>query len=395
MAVDRIQELHIKAGVQSSLGIAHGKSAGHNGAVEALRCILVADKAVEEAMALVQQKVKDLQELCMQAKDSFLPTEVQQVEVDFVTEDLLCVQLLQRVELLIASLRRASDAKGQGPDSYTQVRENLADRRAKDLKLIVHTYFKTHQQYHELVRQRFERQLKFTYPDATEAEVQEALRSPSWSAAAISRRLEEGDDCPPLGQVINDVVKSDGNVALLAEGAASLKAMFLQFSQLVDVQGGTLTQIESHIQKTMQTTEETVEILHDAAERKRQIQSAQMRMRVAFICFFFIVLVVIWLWLNCPGLETARHYFHSVNSSKPMQHVHDFFSSQGGKQPSQLLQQASDSSHFGPETCLNRTDGKAVHSDSIVSNAAHKGLQALRHLRRSFHVSVESALATD
>lgn len=307
MAVDRLGDLRAVAGVtvkQVSFGVT--KPAEWD--AEGFRALLADEAAVLAALTSILTKVQHLKDAAAEATDAVLPSQVQQLASQFAADEQTCIRIIRRSKVLLATLRRGdlktlvSTKEETAGTALSDIRTNLADRYSRDFKEHVQVFFATRGSYHDEVCERSRRQLMFAYPDASDEEIQEALMSPTWATAAIARRVEEGDTCPHLEKVIKELVDKDGSVALLAESAAGLKAMFLQFAELVNEQDITLDAIESNIQNTMKKTEETIEILHDAYETKEQIEALRKRMLCCFTTFVLVLLIILWFWFKCPGL---------------------------------------------------------------------------------------------
>lgn len=228
------------------------------------------ERSVRAICADIRTRVAELQKIGVEIKEAVLPGKFQELRQQQEVTDMTCQQLVRQSKELLQDLGETEQdeqrSANYGFDNFmVKCRENAATYWKERVKVVVLEFFAVRGALNEDVRLQQRRRLRLAFPEADEETLQMALITPDVAARALARRLDVGEDVP-----LRTILTSADSVEerQIEEAAKNLKLIFLQFAELVDMQGETLNEIEANIDTTIEHIEEAKKQLEDARVTK-------------------------------------------------------------------------------------------------------------------------------
>jgi len=323
---------------------------------ECYKELLVDEGATVQACAEIEHHVINMEETIQLEKESILPSRIAQMSNRFDGQELVCQRMINRAKGMLDILKnrevevhcedapaeRSNCRKWLWPDQerlahnapmyMDPVRQSIAKARADEYRTLVLRFFQARSTNKSEVLRRTTRQLRFAFPDAEEAELDQVMECPDNAAVALSKRLEKGDKVTLVRFIEEAEADAEKqNQKKLEQGAKELKLMMLQFSELIDNQGEALNAIEANIKMVLEETTEAIAVLNDALEAKLADERQRRCVRMCGCCCLLMFAFLIWGWiasvieemehpgttfLKKTGLSKYTKYFSSRKSSK-------------------------------------------------------------------------------
>lgn len=267
---------------------------------EIFKEILEDEGATKQACIEVRQRVSNLDEIVKLEKEALLPSKLAQLASRFESQELVCQRMIRRAKEMLTTLRAEEQNADLDEDDVARVallpvRNSIAKARSIEFKGLVQGFFAARSTNREEMIQRANRQLRFAYPDALEEEITDIMEFPELAFVAISRRLEKGSEVS-LDGILGEMEGKKADTKKLEQGAKELKLMFLQFAELIDTQGESLTAIEANIKTVIEETTEALGVLLDAEEEKRAYQRKMLK-------WYLLCPLILLCFLNWCGLQ--------------------------------------------------------------------------------------------
>ncbi|ORZ40644.1 t-SNARE [Catenaria anguillulae PL171] len=139
-------------------------------------------------------------------------------------------------------------------------------------------------------KQRLQKQYLIVKPDATPEEVEKVV-SGEGGAAIFAQQIMPGAQYMEAKQALQDIQERHQDIVKIEKSILELQQLFIDMSVLVAQQGELLNQIDSHVTKAVEYTEQGVEEMKQA----NKIQKRS-RKRMCILIFCLVILAV------CVGL---------------------------------------------------------------------------------------------
>lgn len=271
----------------------------------------------------IRARVAELRRVGAEIKKSILPGRLQDLQQQLLNKDAACQRLVHQSKELLDTLGGgAPDGRhDDGLDAghfLQKVRDSAADYWREQVKAVILEFFEVRGTLRDEIRVQQRRRLRLGYPEADEEVLEMALASPELAAQALAARAD--GDHVPLRAVLASLDSMDDR--RIEEAAKSLKLIFLQFAELIDVQGETLEEIEGNIDSTI----EHVEKARVQLEQSRVLQSKNwrkaMKMKLCGCCVFLVLLVLFAPTLMTSVAEAAGHPIHIPHWEFPHEFPH-------------------------------------------------------------------------
>mmetsp|Transcript_61552 Transcript_61552/g.146853 ORF Transcript_61552/g.146853 Transcript_61552/m.146853 type:complete len:361 (+) Transcript_61552:178-1260(+) len=293
---NRLSELQAAANVDPS-AIMVSESAGSG--KTPLEKALAQDALIRTEFDGVREKQTQLKELVFKFRSEILPRQLQQLTVQFEGTEEVCQKQLSRCKGLLAGLR-PSDDDAAGP--VGQIRAQLEHRASNELMGLMRSYFEIHASFRDERRNRMQRQLHYAYPEATVADLKDAVEFPQVAERSLEMRLAGEAQGRSLNSVRKELDKNFGDTLKLEQGANEIKMMFFQVAELVDEQDEILDSIESSINQALEDTTEGAELLRkaqaakDAADRNACLRCAFLPWWVRLLLLAALIFFAPMIW---------------------------------------------------------------------------------------------------
>lgn len=269
-----------------------------------LRGLLDEDAAARDACARASRSIETLQQFSQQVQNEIMPRRLEKMVAQFDGAEEACQTLIRRFKELLGNFEQET------PSACTidRIRAQLYSSLAKEFTSLLDQYIAIRESHTHERLIRLNRQLHYAYPDATIQELERLLESPKLAEYAMSIRKDKPGI--PLAVVSMELQSKYSNLLRLEENSRELKAVFFEFSELVDTQGKLIDQIETNVQEVAENTTNAIQLLDSAhrAQLKRERELWSMRWRRAwFLTKVLIVITVIYLVVHpVEGLKVLH-----------------------------------------------------------------------------------------
>jgi len=266
----------------------------------AVKEILDDDRSVWKSIRQIQAHTGMMRELSIEVFHTVLPTELQKLQAQLDDEDRTCNTLIRRCKELLVDLEGSG---GEEVPVAQSMRQNLHRHATKAFRKQLQFYMTLRNDHRAAMAQQARRRLRLAFPEATADDLDTLLERPELASEALSRRVEGGWALQTLLE--EEKANENSDMARLAREAEELKALFVQFAELVNQQGEQLDAIEACIHHVVEETEVTVEVLHKAKAERKKLQRTQL----CGLAFFGVIIILFLWWLVSkfyPGAHAGK-----------------------------------------------------------------------------------------
>jgi len=349
------------------------------------------DGAMVQACEEVRRRVENMEEIVQLVREALLPSKLAQLANRFESQELLCQRMIRRAKELLITLR--GDDEDHDEDDIAAValqpvRQSIAQVRAKQFKALVQAFFVARSHNRTELVERGSRQLRFAYPEALPETLDEIMEFPELAFDAIALRLESGSEAT-LDVILGQTEGKKADTKKLEQGAKELKLMFLQFEQLIDVQGEQLTEVEENIQIAMEEVSEAIGILTDAETEKRAYE----RKKLKFFLVGGLLVFYFFIWPFCHGDKSSdwgivnvssrayRSAFHKILPDQYKRFYGDDESAASGAKTAETPKKEEEAAKTAeaPKKEEAKPEGEAKASLLELSHTWGQGLQGRQH----------------
>lgn len=159
--------------------------------------------------------------------------------------------------------------------SNARVRENMNTTMTKKFIDEMKIYQQAQQKYKTDIKNKVKRQVQVIKPDATDAEVDEVMKSEGGRDALYKQSILAGSVNDQIKTTYAKVAGKYQDVLTLEQSVAELHQMFLDFALLTEQQGELLDQIEFNVTQATDYIEEANVETHQAIEYQKSIRKKQ------------------------------------------------------------------------------------------------------------------------
>lgn len=255
---------------------------------ELFKEILEDETACIRACQEVQDVVDKMEKILELQGSALLPSKLAQLSSRMESQEIVCQRMIRRAKEALSYLKAEDqdDVDDAAVNALQPVRSSIAKARAIEFKNLVQAFFAARTRHREEISTRARRQLRFAYPDASEDDLNEIMEFPELAISAISRRIEKGSEAS-LDGILGEIDGKRADVKKLEQGAQEIKLLFLQFEELIDVQGENLDSVEANIKSTLGDTADALGVLQDLESEKRAYERKKLKFKVwvGIICF--------------------------------------------------------------------------------------------------------------
>mmetsp|Transcript_36627 Transcript_36627/g.76854 ORF Transcript_36627/g.76854 Transcript_36627/m.76854 type:complete len:332 (-) Transcript_36627:184-1179(-) len=198
-----------------------------------------------------------------------------------------CKNLLGLLKEENANLKKEEKAK----PTDLRVRDNLVNTLLRKFIDEMKRYQNAQQQYKTDVKKKVTRQVQMIKPDATDAEVDQIMRSEGGREALYQQQILSGGVNDQIKTQYRAVAGKYQDILTLEASVAELHQMFLDFALLTEQQGELLDQIEYQVRSAADYVEDANVDVYEAIEYQKKIRKKQ-----CWILLIVVVLVVILLF---------------------------------------------------------------------------------------------------
>lgn len=184
----------------------------------------------------------------------------------------------KKSKTLLGLLKEETDQlKEQGKlnASNARVRENMNTTMTKKFIDEMKIYQQAQQKYKTDIKNKVKRQVQVIKPDATDAEVDEVMKSEGGRDALYKQSILAGSVNDQIKTTYAKVAGKYQDVLTLEQSVAELHQMFLDFALLTEQQGELLDQIEFNVTQATDYIEEANVETHQALDYQKSIRKKQ------------------------------------------------------------------------------------------------------------------------
>jgi syntaxin 1B/2/3 len=190
-------------------------------------------------------------------------------------------KLLSKMKEENESVKRAGNA------SETRIRSNLYENSVTNFVAAMRLYQAAQRSYKDKMRAKVARQIHLVAPDASEQDIDIAMKSGDPGAIYRNAVLVPGAD--PIKQAYQEVQSKYNDVRILEESVIALNRMFQDMAMLVEQQGAILDQVEVNVAGAAEYTTKGRENVEGALKAR---QSSRKKMLIIFALFLIILAII-------------------------------------------------------------------------------------------------------
>jgi len=192
-----------------------------------------------------------------------------------------CKNLLGLLKEENSNLKKEEKAK----PTDLRVRDNLVNTLLRKFIDEMKRYQNAQQQYKTDVKKKVTRQVQMIKPDATDAEVDQIMRSEGGREALYQQQILSGGVNDQIKTQYRAVAGKYQDILTLEASVAELHQMFLDFALLTEQQGELLDQIEYQVRSAADYVEDANVDVYEAIEYQKKIRKKQ--------CWIVLIVVVV------------------------------------------------------------------------------------------------------
>jgi len=184
----------------------------------------------------------------------------------------------RQTKTLLGLLKEETDKLKKGKKinpSDTRVRENMNTTLTRKFVDEMKLYQQAQQQYKTDIKKKVKRQVQVVKPNATDAEIEDVMKSEGGRDALYKERILAGGVNDQIKTTYAKVAGKYQDVLTLEQSVAELHQMFLDFALLTEQQGELLDQIEFQVKQAADYVEEANVDVSDAIEYQKAIRKKQ------------------------------------------------------------------------------------------------------------------------
>mmetsp|Transcript_1523 Transcript_1523/g.3153 ORF Transcript_1523/g.3153 Transcript_1523/m.3153 type:complete len:331 (+) Transcript_1523:209-1201(+) len=247
-------------------------------------------KGVKDDMSAIRSNINKIKEL--HAK---IVTEVSQTKskehsaaLDNLLQDTSRISIKVKDTLRTIESEHEGYAEEHGKDSSQfKIHQNMHGTITKKFVELMKDYDEVQTRYKGLLRDRVARQVKLVNPNATEAEVEEAVAE-GGSNIFADQLLSKADQAAL--NAYEDVQSKHQELMRLETSITELHQLFVDMAILVEQQGELLDNIEEVVSKAAEFTGQGVEQLGKAKDLQKSVRK---KMCCIVVCFIVILMIAL------------------------------------------------------------------------------------------------------
>jgi len=179
--------------------------------------------------------------------------------------------------------KKIADAKGT---AEYRIKTNMHGTLTRKFLDLMAEYQEVQTKFKNKFRERVERQYKIVKPDATHAEIEEALESGNTQVFAkeiLNQRHAQAKDA------LNYIENRHRDILRLEQSIKELHQLFLDMAIMVEAQGEMIDQIEYNVSQSVAYTKDAVKNLRDA----NKLQKKSRKKMCCIVCILLVVLILV------------------------------------------------------------------------------------------------------
>lgn len=258
------------------LGVGKGKSA-QDADNEFMNEFFQDVGAIKTAMSNVRRNIKLVEEKYVQSLTSVnidqgnkQGNEVQQL-IDNTNK------LVQDVRTMLDSMKKKNqqfDAKG-GTSTEKRIRTNMHGTLTQKFLELVQEYQEVQTNYKNKYQEKIERQYKVAKPDATQAEIEEAIESGD-SSKVFATQILDSHLHQQAKNALAYIETRHADIKKIEASIQQLHQLFVDMAILVDAQGEMLNQIEYNVSQSVDYVSKGNEQLQQAVKLQKKSRKLMM-----------------------------------------------------------------------------------------------------------------------
>lgn len=182
----------------------------------------------------------------------------------------------------------------------TRIRNNLYENSVANFVASMRVYQAAQRSYKEKMRAKVARQIQLVVPDASEQDIDTAMKSGDPGAIYRNAVLQPGAD--PIKQAYQEVQSKYHDVRVLEESVVALNRMFQDMAMLVEQQGAMLDQVEINVDQAADYTVQARENLDSALTARKSIRK---KMGILFALLLIVVAIILFAIPSSGSAQTA------------------------------------------------------------------------------------------
>ncbi|KAI9216857.1 t-SNARE [Blastocladiella britannica] len=205
-------------------------------------------------------------------------------------------EFMDQINMQAGIVRRKLKDMEKVNQDFEKKNPNSSDARirASQHAVLVKKFTDTMTEYNEVqnkfkgkYKQRLQKQFLIVKPDASPDEVEKVVNGEG-GAAIFAQQIMPGAQYMEAKQALQDIQERHQDIIKIEKSILELHQLFVDMSVLVAQQGELLNQIDSHVSKAVEYTEQGVEELKEA-----NVIQKKSRKRMCILIFCLVVLAVV------------------------------------------------------------------------------------------------------